>query len=71
MGVKVLLNRVRSLEGTLGASQRMAEFVDEFEVYARTGIEAGCLCQMDMPEVILCLRQWIRDGVALRLPKGF
>jgi len=71
MGVGVLRNRLRALEAKVGTRQRMAEFVDQFEVEARAGVEAGCYCPVDMPDIVNCFRRWLRDGITFKVPKRY
>lgn len=59
--VKAMLDRVRKLERTRGASADMVEWVRDTFTDA---LAQGRMCPMDGPVVMGCLLGWLSDGNA-------
>ena len=70
MGAKGLLKRLHSLEEKMVAGRRFAVFVDHFEAEAKAGIAEGRYDPVDMSEVVVCFRRWLRDGITIRLTRA-
>lgn len=62
VGIKGLAARVRKLEPRAGYVTRLLGSLERFEAEVQAGIEAGCYDPVDMPEVVMCIRQWITAG---------
>ena len=62
-GIKGLLARVRRLEPKPSLVARRLGSLEEFVAEAQAGITAGRYDPRDMPDVVLCLRRWVEQGL--------
>ena len=62
-GIKGLIGRVKRLEPKPGKVLRaIGGDLERWEAKIRAGIEAGRYCPRDMPDVLYCIRRWVKAG---------